>query len=425
VPSVEIFIVLVMIGIGVAFAAAQSNKRKVADAWREAASQLKIRHSAGDFLSKPELYGKVRDCRIKITIRSKHHGKHSTRYTYYEVSYPQALPFGLSLKEQTAFSGITKFLGGQDIELGDPTFDNFVVVKSHDSIQARGFLNPARRLYVRRILSMHSGAEITDSQVKWDSKGVEKDPSNLVSNVKRMVDFAVNMTSDSAELQEESVDTRIADSDPKRLSDDLEAVFTVRDRGEPHTYVVDSIPEPPDPEIIAIEERELEPLAAATFDQMQQDIVDLLETDTEAPAIIDVPQEGQVELPPTSSLDVHDVCDNLFGSDSISYQINETFKQDYEGLEVRWTGKLTRVDSYPFDLVFGNDPGTKAEFEVAVLEDESFGSSVVKAVVQLPNDVFEALSSRTGETMTFAGNLASCDSFMRVLFVKDGRTLGE
>ena len=86
-----------MIGVGVAFAVAQSNKRKVADAWKEAASQLRIHHSAGDFLTKPELYGKVRDCRVKITLRNKSQGKHSTKYTCYEVAYPQTLPFGLSL----------------------------------------------------------------------------------------------------------------------------------------------------------------------------------------------------------------------------------------------------------------------------------------------------------------------------------------
>ncbi len=410
-----------MSGVGVAFAVAQSNKRKVADAWKEAASQLRIHHSAGDFLTKPELYGKVRDCRVKITLRNKSQGKHSTKYTCYEVAYPQTLPFGLSLKGQTAFSGLKKFLGGQDIEIGDPTFDNFVVVKGHDSVQTKEFLNPARRLYGRRILSMHTGAEITDSQLKWDSKGVEDNPSTFVSNVKRMVDFAVNMTSDIADLQEEPVESPVTDSNPKRLSDDLEAVFTVSDRGEPQTYVVDSIQEPPDPVTIEVEERGFEPDAAA-FDRMERDIEEMLETDTVTPAAIEVPQD-EVELAPTNSLDVHDVCHNLFGSGDISFEINETFKQNYEGLEVQWTGKLTRVDSYPFDLVFGNDPGTKAEFEVAALEGESFGSQAVKAVVQLPTDAHEALSSRTGEMMVFAGKLVRCDSFMRVLFVGGGRTI--
>ena len=418
----EIFIILIMIGVGVAFAVAQSNKRKVADAWKEAASQLRIHHRAGDFLTKPELYGKVRDCRVKITLRNKSQGKHSTKYTCYEVSYPQVLTFGLHLKEQTAFSGLKRFLGAQDIEVGDPTFDDFVVVKSNDSVNAKEFLNPARRLYVRRILSMHAGAEITDSQVKWDSKGVEYNPSTLVSNVKRMVDFAVNMTIDVENLQEEPIESPVTDSNPKRLSDDLEAVFTVRDRGEPQTCVVDSIPEPPDSVTIEVEERGFEPDAAA-FDRMERDIEELLETDAVTPAAIEVPQEDQVELPPTSSLDVHDVCRNLFGSGNISFQINETFKQNYEGLEVQWTGKLTRVDSYPFDLVFGNDPGTKAEFAVAVPEGASFGSQALKAVVQLPTDAHEALSSRTGEMMVFAGKLVKCDSFMRVLFVGSGRTV--
>jgi hypothetical protein len=419
---VEIFIILVMIGAGVALAAAQSNRRKLSEAWQEAASQLRIRHNAGDLFTKPELYGRVRDCRVKITIRSKHQGNHSKRYTCYEVTYPRALPFALSLKEQTAFSGIKKFLGGQDIEVGDPTFDAFVVVRSHDSTQVREFLNPTRRLYVRRILSMHPGAEITDSQVKWDCKGAEGNCTSLANNVKRLVDFAINMTANAEDYAGKTIGDSETEAGPKRLSDDIEAVFTVEDHSQPKAYVVDSIAEPPGLVSIEAEERKFEPDNTAAFDQMQQDIEDLLETDTETPATINVPQEDQIELPSTRSLDVKDVCNDLFGSRKISYEINELFGQKYRGEAVRWTGKLSRVDAYPFDLVFGNDPGTRAEFEIAGLEGESVDSQTVMAMVQLPADRHETLSNRVGETIAFTGILVKCDSFMRILFVRDGST---
>ena len=244
----EIFFIIVLVGIGVAIAATQSNKRKIAASWKEAASRLKIHHNAGDFFTKPELYGSVNGCRVKITIRTKNQGAGSNKLTRYEIDYPQALQFGLNLTEQSVLSGLKRFLGAQDIELGDPSFDDFVVVRSQDSVRAREFLNPARRLYVRRMLSLYPGAEITDSSFRWERKGVDDEPSSLVSNVKRMVDFAVNMTDEIDDSHERALDRKSVYESPKRLGDDLEAVFTVGDRSEPASHLVNAIPsglEPP------------------------------------------------------------------------------------------------------------------------------------------------------------------------------------
>jgi len=422
----EIFVILLMlmVGIGVAIAVTQSNRRKVAEAWKQAASQLRIHYNAGDFLTKPELYGKVRGCRVKITTRTKNQGGGSKKFTHYEINYLQDLRFGLSLTEQTAFSGLKKFFGANDIEVGDPSFDDFVVVRSHDSARAREFLNPARRLYVRRMLSLYPGAEITDSWIKWDSRGLDNDPSALVTNVKRMVDFALNMTAEAVDEQKETVESADAGSSPIRPVDDLEAVFTVGDRSNPPTYVVDSIPSPPISVTIGVDERTEETTPTTAFEEIHQEVDEPTETDRAAPTVVAVPQEEQSGSSSTRGVDAHDVCHDLFGSGKISFQIDEIFKQNYEGLEIRWSGTLSRVDSYPFDLVFGNDPGTKAEFELAEIKGDTFRSYTVKAVVQLPAEAHDALSPRTGQTIAFAGTLLRCDSFLRLLFVADGWTVG-
>jgi hypothetical protein len=420
----EIFVILLVVGIGVAIAVTQSNRRKAAEAWKQAASELRINYNPGDFLTKPELYGKVRGCRVKITTRTKNQGGGSKKFTHYEVNYPQALRFGLSLTEQTAFSGLKKFLGAHDIEVGDPSFDDFVFVTSHDSARAREFLNPARRLYVRRMLSLYPGAEITDSWIRWDSKGLEDERSALVTNVKRMADFAVNMLGESANQQKDPFESAAANSSPVRPVDDLETVVTVTDQSEPPTHVVDSIPSVPIPLTIGVEANTDETTYTPRLDETHDDVEEPTETDRITPAAVGVPQEKQSGSLSTSGLDVNAVCHDLFCSGKISFQINEIFKQRYEGLEIHWSGKLTRVDSYPFDLVFGNEPGTKAEFEVAEIEGDPFGSDTVRAVVQLPAEAHDAMSPRTGETIAFAGTLVRCDSFMRLLFVADGKTVG-
>jgi hypothetical protein len=417
----EIFFIIVLVGIGVAIAATQSNKRKIAASWKEAASRLKIHHNAGDFFTKPELYGSVNGCRVKITIRTKNQGAGSNKLTRYEIDYPQALQFGLNLTEQSVLSGLKRFLGAQDIELGDPSFDDFVVVRSQDSVRAREFLNPARRLYVRRMLSLYPGAEITDSSFRWERKGVDDEPSSLVSNVKRMVDFAVNMTDEIDDSHERALDRKSVYESPKRLGDDLEAVFTVGDRSEPASHLVNAIPsglEPP----TAIAGAAGELASDTAPDKMHQGIDEPMKT--AARTSDEVQQQEHTGYSPSSVLDVQDVCKNLFGPGKISFQTNEAFKRNYEGLKVSWSGKLLRIDSYPFDLVFGNHPGTRAEIEIAEICDDTFRSHTVKAVVQLPAEAYDALSRRTGETIAFTGTLVRYDSFMGLLFVARGEIAG-
>ena len=58
----EFLVIVIMIGIGIAVATAQSKRRKISDAWNEAASQLRLQHNQGDLFTKRELYGKIKQC---------------------------------------------------------------------------------------------------------------------------------------------------------------------------------------------------------------------------------------------------------------------------------------------------------------------------------------------------------------------------
>jgi hypothetical protein len=418
-------LVLVIVGIAVAVAVTQSSKRKVSEAWRQAASQLRIHHNAGDFFTKPELYGLVQGCRVKVTIRAKNQGHATRKSTRYEVNYKQALPFGLRLTEQSAFSSLKRLLGGHDMEVGDPNFDDFVVVFGHDTARVREFLNPARRLYVRRILSLYSGAEITDSCIKWDSNGVENESQTLVSNVKRIVDFALSMEVESNEHEQHyrHPEPSSIGSGSKRTGVGLEAILHGTDGRESLEMSVDSVPTVPDPATSQLSGPDTAPEMTSESAPSEQIVEQAGGTQTVAASDPESPAVEQAGSTRSEEPTAVELCSSLFGSNMISFQIDELFSQRYAGLEVRWEGKLTRADYYPFDLVFGRDPGTKAEFEIVLMPDDSFGSRAVKAVVQLSPGAHETLRSRTGDTMDFTGTLVRCDSFTRVLFVAHGRLL--
>jgi hypothetical protein len=99
------------------------------------------------------------------------------------------------------------------------------------------------------------------------------------------------------------------------------------------------------------------------------------------------------------------------------------FEEKYEGREVRWSGKLDRIDRFYHDSVFGEGPATRAILLVHEIVEDGYGSREVKAVVRLPDEVGEGLRARRGETISFSGRLVGCDTFMRNVFVADGRLL--
>lgn len=105
----------------------------------------------------------------------------------------------------------------------------------------------------------------------------------------------------------------------------------------------------------------------------------------------------------------------------MSFEITQAFEQHYKGRPVRWSGTLQKLDDFSYDLVFGTDPGGKAILDVCELTGGPYGGRAVQAIVRLPAADVEPLRPRIGETLTFSGTLVSCDSFMRNLYVADGR----
>ncbi len=82
-----------------------------------------------------------------------------------------------------------------------------------------------------------------------------------------------------------------------------------------------------------------------------------------------------------------------------------------------------RASRFTYDLVFGDESGTRAVFEVATIAGSFSISQQVQAVVQLPEAAAAAIDSRRGEQLTFTGELVRCDAFARNLFVADGELL--
>ena len=156
-------------------------------------------------------------------------------------------------------------------------------------------------------------------------------------------------------------------------------------------------------------------LAAAPDDPEIRDWVDRAAAESGRAEKTDAPPPAEVPL------DVESVCGALFDPKHSSLDSNRVFEERYEGRDVEWTGKLVKVEAYPFDFVFGNEPGTKAVIEIHEVDSALYGDRKISAVVQLDEAALKGLEEGTGRSICFAGRLLRVDGFMRNIYVASGR----
>ncbi len=160
---------------------------------------------------------------------------------------------------------------------------------------------------------------------------------------------------------------------------------------------------PPQPEVPAIEQNIPDVPAPAS-------------TVNEDPPTPVVPSAGL-------QLDVASVCAELFAPKMMSYEANKLFDERYKGQTVRWTGIARRANVYSYDSTFGENDGTKVEFDVHEV-DQGYGNRMVKAFVQLPKDASDDIRSRVGQEVAFEGRLLTCEGSSRRVYVADANIVG-
>ncbi len=114
------------------------------------------------------------------------------------------------------------------------------------------------------------------------------------------------------------------------------------------------------------------------------------------------------------------MCEVLFDPKLLSLDTARLFDERYKSRVVQCTGRLTSVDSYPFDFVFGSEPGTKATLEIHELDDSLYGKKVITAVVQLPPEACEVLTPTVGQDISIEGSLHSVDGFVQNIYMTQG-----
>ena len=408
------FLFLVIIGVFVAaISIGIQQSKKTNEAWASVARRLNLVFQPGQLFTRPRISGIHKGCSVLVTTFSRGSGKHQTTYTRYRVSYPHSLDLGLRLTRQGLLAGIGKFFGTQDIEVGDEGFDEAVVVKGRDPERVKAFLTPSRRLRAARFLTMYQGSVIDDLKVEWERRHVERDADKVLRMIQRMTSLANHMMDDREE--DAAVDRAIEARQEGRLDEALEIIHEVPDHDDADAIDLHAF----EGEILlATGQGEA---AAAAFNKVY-------EKEPEDSEALKLAEHATKPVEPVaglgdgaSDLDVKSVCETLFAPTNMSSEITELFDKNYRDKMIRWTGKLTGVRTFTFDLVFGNEPGTRAVFEIHQVGNQSFSGRPVQAVVRFSADAENELRAKVDGELTFEGTLVGCDAFMRNLFVGGGR----
>jgi hypothetical protein len=427
-----VLIVLVVLAAAIGFAIS-NHRKKVGAAWDTAAERLGLVHDAGTLFKGRTLQGAVDDTRVEVDVYTESHGKSSTTYTRYRAYYPEPLGLGLELKPEGFFSGVAKFFGAQDLEVGDGEFDREVVVKGREGESIVAFLTPSRRVSVLRLFQVLPDSLIDDHGVRAQRKGTETDPARLAGTLRRVLNLANLLTaSESAVPLDRAIEARRRGRLDEALQHVRELPATAEAPGAEgkllegqilyageqfeeaaEAFAQGSEHAPDDDELGAWAERARELATAA-----EPPPADRPATPLEPVPAADVAAEVVAVGP-----DSRAVCDELFDPAVLSLEANRRFEQGYQGARVRWSGTLREVSRYSFDLVFGNAPGTRAVVELHEVGGGVFARTA-QAVLQLPPEAFDALEGRRDQPLAFEGTLVRCDAFLRNLFV-EGAAVGD
>ena len=119
--------------------------------------------------------------RVEAFTESRSSGKSSTTYTVARAWLKKAPQFDLRIAHEGLFTKLGKSLFGlEDVETGDPTFDDAARVKSKDPMSAKLLLaRPGAKDAIVRLLESNKSAFVTREYVQWEVMGTRLDAATL------------------------------------------------------------------------------------------------------------------------------------------------------------------------------------------------------------------------------------------------------
>jgi hypothetical protein len=136
-------------------------------------------------LDPKNMSGKIQGFEVKV--------ERSLNTETVKIRYPKALGIGLCLTHQSYYDRAARWLGNQDIEVGDEEFDRRVVVQGEPQ-QVVPFLNEKRRTKILELFDLDDAFMIMDRGISLKNVGRPLPPEDLSEHLKMMVEVGTVLT---------------------------------------------------------------------------------------------------------------------------------------------------------------------------------------------------------------------------------------
>jgi len=115
-----------------------------ADVWAALAQEINARHESGGWWKSDRVVASVDPWMLTLDTFTDSHQDNSTTYTRLRAPFVSLDGFRFRIYRKSIFSGLGKFLGMQDIEIGDSYFDEQFIIQSDRPQQVVRLLDSVR-----------------------------------------------------------------------------------------------------------------------------------------------------------------------------------------------------------------------------------------------------------------------------------------
>lgn len=126
--------------------------------WRQLSEQVQGRYVDGGFWNGGKVQVDHQDWTLTLDSYAVSTGHSHVVLTRLRAPYVNPSGFRFTVYRKSLFSGLGKFFGMQDIEVGDPQFDDDFIVKATDDFKVREFLANER---IRGLLASEKDVNFT------------------------------------------------------------------------------------------------------------------------------------------------------------------------------------------------------------------------------------------------------------------------
>jgi hypothetical protein len=172
--SVSVVILLLLLWIGVS----QIRRNQRDTVWRQFASEIGAEFIDGGFFRSSKVQAQVAGRMITLDTYSVSSEDSSEIYTRVRAPIQNRDGFQFAIFRTGLVAKLDKALGAQDIEIGDPDFDQAFTLRSNNVSKTQAlFSNPKIRQLIQA--QKFSSFGIKKNELSYDTKGIVRDVERL------------------------------------------------------------------------------------------------------------------------------------------------------------------------------------------------------------------------------------------------------